>query len=66
METNNPISIYITIGESKAIGLDDYNNLVILDLDSRTKQINLGPFTQKRAKELGQYLQQLSIHTPER
>ncbi len=57
-------TIMITTGHGSCIGLDKYNNLIIYDqYDNRT---NLGPLTQQRAKEIGEYLNRLAIHTPER
>jgi hypothetical protein len=61
---SDDLTIMITAGHGSCIGLDKYNNLIIYDqFDNRT---NLGPLTQQRAREIGEYLNRLAIHTPEK
>lgn len=57
--------IYITIGNQCSIALDTNNNLIVTG-PYEGEQINLGPLTQQRAKEISKYLQRLAIHTPEK
>ena len=59
------LTIYITIGSSCIIGLDDNLNLITCNKDTR-QYMNLGPLTQQRAREISEYLQRLAIHTPEK
>lgn len=59
------LSVAITIGGGLDLALDRYNNLLVHSNKHGTN-INLGPLTQQRAKELSEYLQRLAIHTPER
>ncbi len=61
MKNDKDFTIYITLGHAIRIGLDRWNNLITNDRSN-----NLGPLTQQRAKEIGDYLQRLAIHTPEK
>ena len=62
MDEDNDFTIYITVGSRSTIGLDRYNNLITSDrFNNRT---NIGPLTQQRAKEIGEYLNRLFIPKP--
>lgn len=58
----NNISIYMTIGDQKALGITDGDDLVILDIKERKILANLGVFTKSRAKELQEHLDKISVH----
>ena len=59
------VSIAITIGGGLSLALDHHNNLLVHCSKTETN-LNIGPLTQVRAKEIGEYLNRLAIHTPER
>lgn len=58
-------TVAITIGEHKSLGLDRFNNLMLID-DQENTCVYIGPLTQQRAREISEYLQRLAIHTPEK
>jgi patatin-like phospholipase/acyl hydrolase len=64
------IASHVTIGVSIGgnlnleLAIDKYNNLLVNNFKSGCA-VNLGPLTQKRAREIGEYVQRLAIHTPE-
>ena len=58
----NNISVYVTIGNQKAFGITDSDDLVILDIKEQKVVVNLGVFTKARAKELQEHLERISIH----
>ena len=58
----NNISIYMTIGDQKALGITDEDDLVILDIKDQKILANLGVFTKSRARELQEYLDRISVH----
>jgi len=60
---NTELAVAITSGHGSFIGINTDNDLIV---GNKVQRINLGPLTQQRAKELGEYLQRLAIHTPER
>lgn len=62
------IKISITLGQKAAAALNSKNQLLIIQEQGQNGHavINLGSLTQQRAKELSGYLQQISIHTPEK
>lgn len=64
MCTHEP-TIIITIGGGRCLALDQYNNLLVYNR-YYNDSVNLGPLTQQRAREIGEYLNRLAIHTPER
>ena len=55
----------IGIGGGLSVAIDTRCNLLAYN-DRTHIGVNLGPLTQQRAKELGEYLQRLAIHTPEK
>ena len=57
--------VMISINGDYDFALDAHNNLLVYHSKEHTA-VNLGPLTQQRAKELGEYLQRLAISTPER
>ena len=59
------MTVMITIGNGYEFALTEYNNLAVRDVLTG-EFMDLGPLTQQRAKELGEYLQRLAIHTPEK
>ena len=62
--TNTEITVAIAIADDGSfIGLNTNNDLIV---GNDIHRQNLGPFTQKRAKELGEYLQLLASTLPER
>lgn len=60
----NDLTIYITLGEEKYLGINENDELVLFS----TKQgvineyLPLGKFTKARAEEIKGYIDQLSIH----
>lgn len=64
------ITSHVTVGISLGgnlnleLALDKYNNLLINNFKDGTA-VNLGPLTQRRAREIGEYVNRLAIHTPE-
>jgi hypothetical protein len=65
------IASHVTVGVSIGgnlnleFALDKYNNLLVNNFKTGCG-VNLGPLTQKRAQEIGEYITRLAIHTPER
>lgn len=53
------ISIYITIGNKKAFGLNKDNHLIVM---TEFDNIDLGYVNKERIKTLISYLERLSIH----
>lgn len=64
MAQNFHIIVGITLGYQCDMGIDRHHNLITKDMHGN--RTNLGPLTQQRAKEIGEYLNRLAIHTPER
>ena len=62
---SNEITVAITVGNDKHIGVDKHHNLICFATKDGiiTDYINLGSFTQARYKELSEYMERLSIHT---
>ena len=62
---SHEITMAITLGDEKHLGIDKHGNLISYATKGGivTDYINLGRFTQKRYKELSEYLERLSVHT---
>lgn len=63
MHPDNELTIVITSGHGSFIGINRHCDLMVC---TKHQRLNLGPLTQKRAKELGEYLQRLATYIPER
>lgn len=59
------VTAAISINGYLSLALDQYNHLLVHNYRTETN-IDLGPFTQQRAKKISEYLQRLAIHTPEK
>lgn len=59
------ITVSITLGHRAAAALNSKKELLIVQQKDAHNQsvINLGILTEARAKELGEYLQRLAIHS---
>lgn len=59
------INISITLGQRACAALNSKNELLIVQNQGANGHavVNLGPLTEARAKELGEYLQRLAPHS---
>lgn len=56
------VSVFITVGDEKALGLNDNNELIVM---TEYMNISLGKLTQSRIAFLKETLDRLSIHVGE-
>lgn len=61
----NDLTIYITLGEQKYLGINENDELVLFTTKEGVIRdyVSLGKFTKARAEEIKGYIDQLSIHT---